>query len=107
MLGYVCTLHRKGLGISLSKSGIIFYLLDCPYQDPQPGLVRCEFLCYGYAIMRDPQTGELSVTMFSQADPGGNVRNIPTWIANKGQVGVWVDHEMESGLVLRGHNQRA
>ncbi|EER03919.1 hypothetical protein Pmar_PMAR017333 [Perkinsus marinus ATCC 50983] len=58
---------------------------DCPYQDPQPGLVRCEFLCYGYAIMRDPQTGELSVTMFSQADPGGNVRNIPTWIANKGQ----------------------
>ncbi|KAF4735700.1 hypothetical protein FOZ62_005455, partial [Perkinsus olseni] len=53
----------------------------------QSGLVRCNFLCCGYALMVEPQTGELIVTMVNQADPGGNVRKIPTWIANKVQRG--------------------
>ncbi|KAF4689186.1 hypothetical protein FOZ60_001960 [Perkinsus olseni] len=47
-----------------------------------PGYVRCQIVNAGNVVERDPDTGEIFVTMYSQMSIGGN---IPTWIVNKAQ----------------------
>ncbi|KAF4686821.1 hypothetical protein FOZ63_006616, partial [Perkinsus olseni] len=70
---------RDDLWIVSSKS---VDLPEYPENGVLPGYVRCDVKFAGYAMSIDPETKELTVTMYNQVDVKGN---IPTWIVNKAQ----------------------
>ncbi|EER18913.1 Phosphatidylcholine transfer protein, putative [Perkinsus marinus ATCC 50983] len=57
-------------------------LPEYPENGVLSGYVRCDVKFAGYAMSIDPDTEELTVTMYNQVDVKGN---IPTWIVNKAQ----------------------
>ncbi|KAF4736589.1 hypothetical protein FOZ63_007498 [Perkinsus olseni] len=55
---------------------------EYPENGVLPGYVRTDVKFAGYAMSINPETKELTVTMYNQVDVKGN---IPTWIVNKAQ----------------------
>ncbi|KAF4689185.1 hypothetical protein FOZ60_001959 [Perkinsus olseni] len=56
---------------------------EYPENGVLPGYVRTDVKFAGYAMSINPETKELTVTMYNQVDVKGN---IPTWIVNKAQI---------------------